>query len=54
MGIFRWLNRLAGRIDRKIEPTAATMAGGNASATVAPVAVSEIQKEEAEETEASS
>lgn len=51
MGIFRWLDRLAGKADRKLEPTAAVMAGGNAQATPAPVAITEIQKEEAEETE---
>jgi hypothetical protein len=52
MGILRWLNRLAGKADRKLEPTAATIAAGNAPTTAAPVGVTEIQKEEREENEA--
>ena len=51
MGIFRWLNRLAGKADRKLEPTAAMMAVENAPTAAAPVAAAEIQKEETGETE---
>ena len=43
MGFFRWLNRLAGKADRKLEPTAVAMSG-----RTAPVA-GEIRKEEEEQ-----
>jgi len=46
MGLFSWLNRLAGKADEKIEPAAVAMSG-----RTAPVA-SEIRKEgQAEEIE---
>ncbi|MGH2998894.1 MAG: hypothetical protein ACRDNM_06295 [Gaiellaceae bacterium] len=43
MGFFRWLNRLAGKADDKLEPTSVAVSG-----RTAPV-VAEIQKEEQEE-----
>ena len=47
-----WLDRLAARLNRKVAPTAVTMGAENAPTTATPAAVTEINREEAEETKA--
>jgi hypothetical protein len=51
MGLFGWLDRLAGKADRKLEGTGLAMAAENAPTMAAPAAGIEIQQEEAEEQE---
>jgi hypothetical protein len=51
MGLLGRINRLAGKLDRKIEGTAVVLGAENAPTTAAPAAVTELQKEEAEEVE---
>jgi hypothetical protein len=51
MGILGWLDRVAGRLNRKVAPTAVTVAAEGAPVTAAPAAVTEIQEAEAEEVE---
>jgi hypothetical protein len=51
MGLFGWLDRLAGKADRKLEGTAVALGAENAPLTAAPAAGIEIQKEEADEQE---
>jgi hypothetical protein len=48
MGLFGWLDRFAGKVDRKLEPTAVALGTDNTPSSAAPVAVAEIEKEEAE------
>jgi len=49
MGLFGWLDRLAGKADRKLEPTAAAAGVENAPNPLTPVAIIELEKEEREE-----
>jgi hypothetical protein len=51
MGLFGWLDRFAGKVDRELEPTAVALGAGNAPATAAPAAIAEIEQDEAEEVE---
>jgi hypothetical protein len=48
MGLFGWLDRLAGKADRKLEPTAAALGSDTTPSTSVPVAIIELEKEEAE------
>jgi hypothetical protein len=52
MGFFHWINRLAGKPDRKAEPTAVALVtqAQNAPIAASNADVAEIQKDEAEET----
>jgi hypothetical protein len=49
MGLLGWLDRIAGRFNRKATPTAAVVAAESAPSAMTPVAAAEVEKEEAEE-----
>jgi hypothetical protein len=49
MGLLGWLDRIAGRLNRKISGTAVVIAAENAPTTATPAAAAVIGKEEAEE-----
>jgi hypothetical protein len=48
MGLFGWLDRLAGKVDRKLEPSAATVGTENAPNPLTPVGIIELEQEERE------
>jgi len=52
MGLFGWLDRIAGRVNRKMSGTAVVVAAENAPTTASPAAATVIQEEEAQEVEA--
>lgn len=45
-----WLDRLAARLNRKVEPAAVAMGADNSPTPVTAAAAEEIKKEEAEQT----
>jgi hypothetical protein len=51
MGLLGWLDRVAGRVNRKISGTAVVVAAENAPTTATPAAAVVIREEEAEEVE---
>jgi len=52
MGVLRWLDRIAGRVNRKAGGTAVAVAAENAPVTASPAAATVIQEEEAQEVKA--
>jgi hypothetical protein len=52
MGLLGWLDRIAGRVNRKISGTAVVVAAENAPTTATPAAAAVIATEEAEEVRA--
>jgi len=52
MGVLGWLDRVAGRVNRKVGGTAVAVAADNAPVTASPAAARVIQEEEAQEVKA--